>query len=291
LPVRPVPRRFPWTDRSGRFSPLKAVVFAGLFLPALWIAWKAGTGGLGQRPLNQGIHEIGSWSVRFLILSLAVTPARRILDWPKLILVRRQIGLAALAYAVLHLALYVADENGVLSKVVSEIVLRVYLTIGFVALLGLAVLGATSTDAAIRRLGGNWNRLHRLVYPIAVLALVHHFLQAKVDVTSASLMTGFFLLLMAYRLLARRGLGRSPVALAVTGVAAGLATGAIEVAWYGLATGVPWERVLQANLDPSVMIRPSWWVAAAGLAVAAAAAVRRRAADDGRGPARSGAVS
>ncbi len=174
------------------------------------------------------------------------------------------------------------DQDFAIGKVVSEIALRFYLTIGFVALLGLIALGVTSTDAMIRRMGGAWNRLHRLVYPIAVLALVHHFLQAKVDVGPAVLMAGAFVLLMAYRTLQKSPIGLSPSALAVTAILGGVVTGAIEVGWYGLFTGVPAGRVLAANLDPT-MLRPAWIVAAGGLAVAFAGFVRRRPADARRG--------
>lgn len=272
----------PFHDRAGRFSALKTATFALCLLPAAWIAWQAATGGLGPRPWNAAVHQSGTWAVRLLVASLAISPARRILDAPRLILVRRIVGLFALAYALGHLVLYAGDENFVLAKVATEIVLRVYLTIGFVALLGLLALGVTSTDAAIRRMGPAWQRLHRLAYPIAVLALVHHFLQAKVDVGPAVLLAGLFLLLMAYRVAQSRGLGLGPAVLAGLAVAVGVVTAAIEVGWYGLFTGVPADRVLAANLDPALM-RPAWWVAAVGLAVAAAGLVRRRPAGDRRG--------
>lgn len=273
----------PWTDRSGKFSPLKAAVLAGILVPATLLLYSTWTGALGKslvgplgpRPLTEAIHQTGDWAIRFLMLSLAVTPLRRILNWPKLILVRRMLGLAALFYALAHLALYWADQNFVLARVVSEIVLRFYLTIGFVALLGLSVLGATSTDAMIRRLGGNWNRLHKIVYAIGVLAALHFFIQTKADVYEATLMAGLFVLLMFYRLAHWRGFNvASPWALAGIAVLAGLLTATIEFAWYGLATGIsPW-RVLQANLQFSYVIRPSWWVLAVGVAAAAAAAMR-----------------
>ncbi|MBW4976594.1 ferric reductase-like transmembrane domain-containing protein, partial [Roseovarius mucosus] len=84
----------------------------------------------------------------------------------KVIVVRRMLGVTVMAYAVAHLTLYAVDQNLILTKVISEIALRLYLTIGFVALVGLIALGLTSTDAAIRNLGPNWNRLHRLTYTI-----------------------------------------------------------------------------------------------------------------------------
>lgn len=274
----------PWTDRTGKFSPLKAAVLAGLCLPALLLAYQASVGGLtpastgplGARPLTAAIHDTGDWAIRFLVLSLAVTPLRRIAQWPKLIIVRRMIGLAALFYGLGHFVLYIADQKWDLVRVASEIALRYYLTIGFVALLGLGVLGATSTDAMIRKLGGNWNRLHKLVYAIGILAALHFFMQTKADVYQATLIAGLFLLLMIYRLAHARGLAlSSPVVLAALAVVGALATAAAEFAWYGLATGIPPTRVLAANLHFAFEIRPSWWVLAAGLAMAALALARR----------------
>lgn len=264
---RPLP--FPWLDRAGRLSLLKLAVFCALFAPGLHIALAWSLDALGAKPLTEAIHRTGDWAVRFLLLSLAVTPLRRIGNWPKLILVRRMLGLTALAYALVHLTLYVADQKYDLAKVASEIALRIYLTIGFGALLGLAILGATSTDAAIRRLGAGWPILHRTVYGIAVLALVHFFLQSKVDVTQAVLMTGFFVLLMLYRGMHGAGVPTAPLSLLGLALACAIATALIEAGWYGLKTGVsPWP-VLEANLDFAYSIRPAWWVLAAGVGLAA----------------------
>lgn len=276
----------PWTDRSGKFSPLKTAVFTGLCLPALWLAWAAWSGAfvpadsaglLGPRPVTEAIHYTGDWAIRFLWLSLAVTPLRRIANWPRLIVIRRMLGVSALVYALAHFSLYAVDLKFDLSRVVSEIALRFYLTIGFVALLGLVALGSTSTDAAIRRLGGNWNRLHRIVYLIAALAAFHFFIQSKADVYEPTLMAGWFLLLMLCRLAASRGLAlTSPLVLIAIAALAALGTAAVEYAWYGLATGVPPGRVLAANLQFSFSIRPAWWVLATGLALALLALVRLR---------------
>ncbi len=148
------------------------------------------------------------------MVSLAVSPLRRIGQWNKLIAVRRMLGVAVLAYAAAHFALYVVDQKFDIVRVASEIVLRFYLTIGFVALLGLMALGATSTDAMIRRLGAQgWNRLHGLVYVIGILALLHFMIQSKLDVSQPVLMVGLFLLLMGQRLLARVGRGDSVAGL------------------------------------------------------------------------------
>jgi len=274
----------PWTDRSGKFSPLKAGVLAGACLPALWLAWQAASGALGSdgapgplgaRPVTEAIHQTGDWAIRFLWISLAVTPLRRIANWPKLIMVRRMLGVTALFYALAHFSLYIVDLKFDLLRVASEIALRFYLTIGFVALLGLVALGSTSTDAAIRRLGGNWGRLHKIVYAIGLLAAFHFFIQSKADVFEPTLMAGFFLLLMFYRLAHWRGFSiTSPLVLVAIAVLGGLGTAAVEYAWYGLATGIPPGRVLAANLQFSFSIRPAWWVLATGLGVAAIALAR-----------------
>ena len=115
------------------------------------------------------------------------------------------VGVAAFAYASAHLTLYVVDQHFDLAHVATEIALRFYLTIGFVAWLGLAALAATSTDAMIRRLGPKWRTLHSLVYGIAALALLHFMIQAKADVTEPVIMTGLFLVLMLFRVSLKRG--------------------------------------------------------------------------------------
>ena len=268
----------PWTDRAGRFSPLKAATFAGTLIPALLLAWWWARSALGPRPLTEAIHETGDWAIRFLAMTLAVTPLRRIAQWPKLINVRRMLGLAALGYALVHLLLYVADQKWDLGKVAGEIALRLYLTIGFVALLGLVALGSTSTDAMIRRLGRNWNRLHRIVYAIAALAAVHFFMQTKADVFEATIVAGLVILLLIYRLAHRFGLPlSSPAVLAGLAVLGAVATAGAELAWYGLATGIPVSRVLAANWHVALQIRPMWWVLAVGLAAAILGWVRKRA--------------
>lgn len=265
----------PWTDRSGKFSPLKAAVLFAACFPGLWLFWQAAAGLLGPRPVTEAIHQSGDWAIRFLWLSLAVTPLRRIANWPKLIVVRRMLGVTALAYALAHLSLYVADQKFDLAKAASEIALRFYLTIGFVALLGLVMLGSTSTDAAIKRLGRNWNRIHRVVYAIGLLVAFHFFIQSKADVFEPTLMAGLLLLLMLYRVAHWRGFAlASPLVLAGIAVLAALGTAAVEYAWYALATGVPAGRVLAANLQFSYSIRPAWWVLATGLGAAVIALVR-----------------
>ena len=262
----------PWNDRTSRLAPLKLVVFVALFVPAAWIAVQAAEGMLGSRPLMEAIHQAGLWCIRLVALSLAVTPLRAATRWAKLISVRRMIGVAAAAYAALHLSLYVADQHGDLLHVASEIVLRIYLLIGFVAFLGLVMLAATSTDAMIKRLGAtNWNRLHRVVYVIALLAIVHFFMQSKLDVTQPTIMAGLFALLLGQRLLPR---DVGVATLAAYGLAVAILTALGEALYYMLATGAPLDIVLEADFDFSYAIRPVWYVLAAALILVAARLAR-----------------
>ncbi|WP_208987370.1 protein-methionine-sulfoxide reductase heme-binding subunit MsrQ [Roseibium marinum] len=262
----------PWTDRRGELSGLRLCVFVLLLFPAAWIFFDLAFGPVYPEPSEKALHESGTWAVRFLLLTLAVTPLRRVFHWNRVIGLRRMIGVSVLAYALLHLGLYAASEHWNLSKVVSEIFIRFYLIVGFTALAGLAVLGATSFDSAVRRLGPNWNRLHLLVYPVAVLALFHFFLQSKSDVGQATLMAGVFALLMLYRLTVKTGFPLSNfLVLAACALLGAAATAAIEYAWYALATGIPADRVFQANFNVSTSIRPAVWVGISGLAVSAMA--------------------
>lgn len=267
-------RHWPWNDRQGRFSALRALAFGLVLLPGLWLAWQGWTQQLGAKPWTQAVHDSGSWSLRILLATLAVTPLRRIFGWNRLIGIRRMLGLAVLAYALLHLALYCIDLAFDWGLILSELVKRFYLVVGLVALAGLVALGATSTDAMIRRLGAaRWQRLHKLIYAIALLGLFHAALQSKIDVTQPVLLAGFFALLMAYRALLARRPDPGAAALAATALAIGLATALLEAAWYALATGAPALAVLQANADPLVYgdwsaLRPAPIVALVGLGVA-----------------------
>lgn len=272
-------------ERSGALSAEKTLALALAFAPLAYLSWTAANGGLGARPVSAAIHFTGLWALRFLVASLAVTPLRRTFGWSKLILARRTLGLAALGYALLHIGLFFVDQGA--ARAVQEIVLRVYLVIGAVALAILLALGLTSTNAAIRRMGAQgWSRLHRLAYGAAMLGTLHFFFQSKLDVTEPALMAGVLAYLLGFRLLFRSGTPVSAGRLALLATVSALATAAMEAAWYGLATRVDPALVLEANLSFDLGPRPLWWVLAGGLAVAAAAAIdaRRRphARPDGR---------
>lgn len=256
-------------EKSGRWSPEKIVAFTGVCMPACWLTWRAWSGDLSAaRPINDAIHAAGNYTIWLIVLSLAITPARRLFMAPKLINMRRTLGVAAFCYAALHLTLYFVQEKFDLAKVASEIVLRIYLTIGFVALIGLIALAATSTDGMIRRLGGErWNRLHKLIYPIAILGIIHFLMQTKLDITESVMAFGFLIWLLGYRVV-HRYVGSITyiwsIALTFT---ASVLTAIAEAGWYGVTTGVMWWRVFAANLDWNMAPRPAHWVLIVGLAV------------------------
>lgn len=259
------------TDRSGAFSVLKTLMLAALAAPLAYLLYRAAIHDLGPLPYKEALHRVGDWAVRFLVFALALTPFQRALNFPRLAIIRRMAGVGAFTYALLHFLLYIANSNFQLGLVASEIVLRIYLTIGFVALLGLSALAATSTDGMVKRLGLRWKQLHRLVYVIAFLALIHYFLQSKIDVSQAVIYTGLFVSLMIHRLVIRYRLALTPARLAGLAVVTSILTAAIEALWYGLATGVdPW-RILMANAMVKFGLRPAVVVLLAGLGFAAAA--------------------
>jgi len=258
-------------ERSGRWSPVKVVAFAGAVLPALWIAFQAISGDLGPRPITEAIHQGGDWTLRLLFITLAVTPAQRLLRFPRLGLARRTLGVGCAAYGILHISLYILDQHFDLIKVASEIVLRIYLTIGALALTGLIALAATSTDAAVRRLGAQrWHALHRCAYAIAPLAAVHFFIQSKLNIYEPTLMAGFLVWLLGYRVCLRLNGEVTPLHLVFLACAGALITAVGEAAIYMFTSGVDARRVLLAHLDPGMEVRPAWWVLLTGLAIAAA---------------------
>ncbi len=260
----------PWVDRAGRLSAFKLACFILTLLPGAYILGEALTGNLGERPIDSALLQTGLWIVRFLMLTLAITPLRRVLQMPKLLNVRRMFGVATAAYAVLHFSLYSVQQNLDPVHIASEIIFRFYLTIGFLALAGLIALGVTSTDSAIKRMGAKaWNRLHMLVYPIAVFGLVHFMLQSKRDVSQAFTFLGIFALLMVARKLDKKGTA-TVVQFTLLALGAGLITMLGEALWYHLHSGIPLLRILSANIIWAIFPRPGHWVFAAGMVLALA---------------------
>ena len=269
----------PWNDYGGKLSPLKLGVFAALFLPVAWTAAQTVTGNLGARPLTEAIHQQGLWTIRLILIALAITPLKAILAWQRLILVRRLVGVAAFAYIMLHFTLYIADEGFDLVAAAGEIVKRIYLTIGFTALCGLAVLAATSTDRMVRRLGRKWQTLHRLVYVICLLGLIHYSMQSKLEQWEPVIADGIFVWLMGYRLLAWKFAvrGRLPLGwIAGLGVAATVLTAFGEATYFIIAFAgrVTFTTALGLNFSLQTGVRPAVVVFGFGAVLLAAGLVR-----------------
>lgn len=263
-----------WNDRQGRFSPIKSAALALAVAPAIAIAYWFATGALQPLSVKNAIHLTGDWGIRFLVLTLALTPLQRMFNYPKIALVRRMLGVTAFAYILSHFILYIVSVKYDLAFVASEIYHRFYLTIGFVALLGLSALAATSFDSAIRKLGVNWKRLHKISYAVAALGLFHYFLQSKIDVAAATWTTGLLILAVTLRVMVSGRISLIPANIALASVIACVLTAATEYAWYALATGINPVRVFMVNFSVSHGLRPALITLAVGLAVAAVVALK-----------------
>jgi sulfoxide reductase heme-binding subunit YedZ len=264
----------PWTDRAGRFSPLRLSLLIALCAPAAVLLLLLADNQLGAEPWKRATREAGSHAAHILLIGLAVTPLRWIADWPKAATLRRTVGLAALAYALLHLTLYAGHLAWNLWAVATEIATRIYLTLGFAVLVGLCTLGWTSTDRWQAQLGRRWKRLHRWVYALAAGAVLHAFLQSRGRADTAVLLAGCFVWLMLWRLLSGRFRAHPPALLGLA-LAAALGTALVEFAWYSLGTNLPAARILAANLDGAAGWRPAQIVLLAGAAVACIPLLRR----------------
>jgi len=262
-----------WRDRRGRLSWLRISALGFLMLPILLAIGAAfSEEQFGPRPINDLIHRAGYWALMFLMSALAIAPLARIARFGALMDVRRMIGVGAFAYAASHILLYVFDQMFDLGKVASEIVLRLYLTIGFTALTGLAVLAATSTDGMVRNLGPRrWQRLHQLIYVIAGLALIHFFQQTKADEWLPTFVAGLFAWMIGYRLVMWRKAGAgelTPWALLGLALAVSAVVFVAEAIGLGIAFNVSPLMVLGMAFDFDLdTIRPGWLVLGTALGV------------------------
>ncbi len=209
----------PWRPARGALIAIKTLVHLLALTPAAILAWQireeflTGSGALGADPVAEVEHRLGLWALRFLMITLAITPLRQITGQPALLRLRRMLGLYAFAYATLHFSAYlVLDLRGYWAQIFEEIVKRPYITVGFAAWLLLLPLAITSTQAAIRRLGRNWARLHRLVYAIAVLAVLHFWWLVKSDIREPAMYAGILAVLLGWRIWKRVSVRRTAAA-------------------------------------------------------------------------------
>ena len=217
-----VPRK---VIRGGRL--LKAAVFLASLIPVAWLLWAALTGRLSANPLSDVTNETGIWTLRFLCITLSVTPLRRLTGWNGVIRFRRMIGLFAFFYGTLHLLTYVILDrfagldfpNGIVAwrtvrdltiSVGKDVYERPFITLGFAAFMSMVPLAATSTAGMLRRLGGrNWQLLHRLVYVTAIAGVIHYWWGVKADVQRPLAYAVVVGLLLAFRMVWARGYFRA----------------------------------------------------------------------------------
>jgi len=192
---------------TGNIRILKVLVFLLCLLPlgklALEIFGLAGMS-LGANPIEELIHRLGKWGLNFLLITLSVTPLRKLTGMNWLIRLRRMLGLFAFFYILLHFLTYAGlDQRFDIAVIVEDIVERPYITIGMSALLLLLPLAITSTKGMMRRLGKRWQKLHRLVYVIGALGVWHFYWQVKEDILEPSIYIFVLVVLLGYRVLIR----------------------------------------------------------------------------------------
>lgn len=190
---------------------LKPLIFFICLLPLALLVYGAINNTLGVNPVEAMTRKTGDWTYYFLLITLAVTPLRKFLDWSWLIYYRRMLGLYAFFYACLHLLTYVwFDQFFDVNEILKDILKRPFITLGMVCWLLLLPLAVTSNQAMIRRLKRNWARLHKLVYLIAMLGLAHHVMMIKADYKQPLILGGVLLMLLASRwLIWRNGLKKT----------------------------------------------------------------------------------
>ncbi len=180
---------------------VKAAVIVACFLPFVILAGRvAGFGNLGANPIQEVLHTLGKTGLNLLLLTLAVTPARKLTGLNWLVTLRRALGLAVFGYIVLHALTYVVlDQRLAWSSLVVDVTQRPFITIGVAALVLLIPLAVTSTNGMQRRLGRRWVKLHRAVYLIGVLGVLHFFWQVKITTIEPLIYTFILIVLLGYR--------------------------------------------------------------------------------------------
>ena len=177
-------------------------IFLALLTPFFILAFDAFTGGLSVNPIEDILHRTGKWGLRILLLTLTITPLRRLVGWNVLMRFRRMVGLFSFFYLVLHFSIYLSlDRFFSLSEILEDVSTRPFITVGFASLLLLVPLAVTSTNKMIKRLGGKrWTRLHRLVYPAAIGGVIHYVWAVKLDAREPTIYAIALAILLALRI-------------------------------------------------------------------------------------------
>ena len=193
----------------------KTLVFCLCLVPALVLVWDSVTGGLSVNPIEDITHRTGDWALRFLLLTLAVTPFRWLSGWNEVIRYRRMLGLFTFWYASLHFSTYIVfDHVFDIRSIADDVIERKYVTAGFLGFVLMLPLAVTSTQGWIRRLGKRWSILHRLIYVAAVAGVVHFLWLVKLETSEplvyAAVLSGLFLVRVVRRKLTRAAGHRVP---------------------------------------------------------------------------------
>lgn len=178
----------------------RALLFSLGLLPLAWVTMQTIMQQLGADPAQTIVHFTGQWSLYFLFFTLAVTPGRRLFHWNWLAPHRRMLGLFSLFYGLLHLLAYTTFLLGFdIAKLVSELIKRPYITAGAPALFLMIVLGVTSTQKMMKRLGSRWHLLHQAIYLVAILIWIHVFWQVRASYRDALIYGGVIVILLGVR--------------------------------------------------------------------------------------------
>jgi sulfoxide reductase heme-binding subunit YedZ len=181
---------------------IKPVIFLACLLPLAHLGWKAYNQALGANPIEVITHATGDWTIRFLLVTLSITPLRKLTGQLALIRFRRMFGLFAFFYGVLHFLTYIwLDKFFNLHEMLADVAKRRFITVGFTGFVLLIPLAVTSTKGWIRRLGGRrWNLLHRLIYISAIAGVIHYLWLVKADISKPLQYAAILSLLLGYRL-------------------------------------------------------------------------------------------
>jgi len=195
---------------------LEAALFVACLVPLALLVNRALHDALGANPIESINRYLGDWALRFLLITLAVTPLRHITGRHELVLYRRMLGLFAFFYVCLHLTSYTwLDQSFNWDEIVKDVLKRPFITVGFLSFLMLIPLAATSTNGMVRRLGAKrWRKLHRLVYAIGVGGVLHFFWMVKSDIREPLLYAAILALLLGFRIWTYRRRTRATVRVA-----------------------------------------------------------------------------
>ncbi|HEY3302518.1 MAG TPA: protein-methionine-sulfoxide reductase heme-binding subunit MsrQ [Candidatus Binatia bacterium] len=184
-----------------KFKIVKVFAFGACFIPLGLLGWDGYHGNLGANPIEVVTRSTGTWTLVFLLITLAITPLRKLTGWNELIKFRRMLGLCAFFYACLHFTTYAwLDQFFDVAAIVKDVAKQPFITVGFASFVLLIPLAVTSTGAMVRRLGKRWQQLHRLIYLIAIGGVIHYGWLVKADDRLPLIYGAILAALLCYRL-------------------------------------------------------------------------------------------